>query len=159
LQARGFSTTWRGWMQQILQSSRSAVLVNGCPGPWIGCQWGLQQGGPISPYLFILVADLLQVLIRKSQLVRHPIVERAGCPVLQYADDTLLLVKGELEDIQILRMILDQFASATGLQINYNKSTAVPIHMSEENVLECISALGCRKRRFSTDISWPPALQ
>ena len=54
------------------------------------------QGDPISPYLFILVADVLQVLIKKTQAIRHPIVENAGCPVLQYADDTLLLVRGEL---------------------------------------------------------------
>jgi hypothetical protein len=87
--------------------------------------------------LFILVADVLQVLIRKSQQIRHPIVENAGCPVLQYADDTLLLVRGELEDVQSLRLMLDQFASATGLQINYSKSTAVPIHMNEE---ECRNA-------------------
>jgi hypothetical protein len=137
MQARGFSTTWRRWMMEILHSSRSAVLVNGCPGPWISCRRGLRQGDPISPYLFILVADVLQVLIRKSQQIRHPIVENAGCPVLQYADDTLLLVRGELEDVQSLRLMLDQFASATGLQINYSKSTAVPIHMNEE---ECRNA-------------------
>ena len=129
MQARGFSTTWRRWMQQILQSSCSAIVVNGCPGPWIGGRRGLRQGDPISPYLFILVADVLQVLIRKSQLIRHPMVD-TGYPVLQCADDTLLLVRGELADVQTLRLLLDQFASATGLQINYNKSTAVPIHMT-----------------------------
>jgi hypothetical protein len=34
--------------------------------------------------------------------------------VLQYADDTLLIIRGELADAQNLRMILDQFANATG---------------------------------------------
>lgn len=148
MQARGFSATWRKWMKEILHSSRSAVLVNGCPGLWISCRRGLRQGDPISPYLFILVADVLQVLIRKSQSIRHPIVENTGFPVLQYADDTLLLVRGELQDVQSLRMMLDQFASATGLQINYNKSTATPIHMSEDMVTQCIDALGCRRESF-----------
>jgi hypothetical protein len=68
--------------------------------------------------------------------------------VLQYADDTLLLVHGQLADIQALKNILDQFASATGLQINYSKSTAVPIYMDEGTVQECISALGCRREGF-----------
>lgn len=116
LQARGFSTTWRRWMKHILQSSCSAVLVNGCQGRGLAVRRGLRQGDSISPYLFILVADLLHVLITKSQLVRHPIVEGKSCPVLQYTDYTLLLVNGELlQDVQSLRMMLDQFASATGL--------------------------------------------
>jgi hypothetical protein len=94
LHARGFSHKWRRWMSHILQSSKSAVLVNGCPGPWINCKRGLRQGDPISPYLFILLADVLQVLIRKETSIGHPIVDGEGCPVLQYADDTLLLVRG-----------------------------------------------------------------
>jgi hypothetical protein len=73
-----------------------------------------RQGDPMSPYLFILVADLLQVLIRKTGLIRHPVLEDSSCPVLQYADDTLLIIRGELADAQNLRMILDQFANATG---------------------------------------------
>jgi len=157
LQARGFSDVWRRWMQQILKSSHTAVLVNGCPGPWMDCRRGLRQGDPISPYLFILVADVLQVLIRKSGLIT-PMVDNTSCPVLQYADDTLLLVRGELTDVQSLRTILDQFASATGLQINYAKSTAVPIYMDEETIGDCISALGCR-RRVPTNLPWAATIK
>jgi hypothetical protein len=138
MQARGFNEIWRRWMKHTLQSSRSAVLVNGCPGPWISCRRGLWQGDPISPYLFILIADVLQVLIKRTTDIRHPIVTDAGCPMLQYADDTLLLVKGELSDIWALRRVLDQFADATGLQINYTKSIVVPIHMEEETITDCI---------------------
>jgi mannosylglycoprotein endo-beta-mannosidase len=148
MEARGFNQKWRRWMFTILQSSKSAVLVNGCPGPWIRCKRGLRQGDPISPYLFILVADVLQVLIRNDPRIRHPIVDNAGYPVLQYADDTLLLVRGELEDVQALKVLLDQFVAATGLQINYTKSTAVLIFMEEAAVTDCVSALGCRREGF-----------
>lgn len=147
LRARGFNLQWRTWMQQILQTSKSAILVNGCPGPWISCKRGLRQGDPISPYLFILLADVLQTLIKRSTVIRHPIVDNDGCPV-QYTDDTLLLVRGQLADVQALKDLLDQFADATGLQINYSKSTAVPIHMEPEAVHACISALGCRQEGF-----------
>jgi len=148
LQARGFNDVWRRWMQQILQSSHTAILVNGCPGPWMDCRRGLRQGDPISPYLFILVADVLQVLIRKSGTIRHPMVDNTSCLVLQYADDTLILVRGELTDVQSLRVILDHFANAIGLQINYAKSTAVPMFMDESTIEGCISALGSRREGF-----------
>ena len=65
LEARGFSSQWRGWVETLLCTSRTAVLVNGCPGPWITCRRGLRQGDPMSPYLFLLVADVLQALIKK----------------------------------------------------------------------------------------------
>lgn len=148
LQARGFNHKWCRWMQMLLQTSKSAVLVNGCPGSWITCRRGLRQGDPISPYLFILLADVLQMLIQKESGIRHPVIDDASCPVLQYADDTLLLVRGELPDIQALKIILDQFAAATGLQINYTKSAAVPIFMNEQTISECIAALGCRREGF-----------
>lgn len=148
MQSWGFSSTWRRCIKLTLQSSRSILLVNGCPGSWINCLRGLRQGDPISPYLFILVADLLQITIRNTTTIRHPILSNAGCPVLQYADDTLVLVRGELSDIQTIRNVLDQFANATCLQINYTKSTAVLIHMDEDTVTDCISVLGCKREGF-----------
>jgi len=43
LAARGFNSKWRRWMRMrcVLNSSRSAVLINGVPGPWISCKRGL----------------------------------------------------------------------------------------------------------------------
>lgn len=59
LRAHGFPEIWCAWMQQLLATSKSAVLVNGIPGPWISCKRGLRQGDALSPYLFLLVADVL----------------------------------------------------------------------------------------------------
>lgn len=42
LHARGFSDMWIKWMEALLNTSKSAILVNGCPRPWITCQRGLR---------------------------------------------------------------------------------------------------------------------
>lgn len=89
LEARGFPDKWIRWMKLLLSTSKSAVLVNGVPGPWIQCRRGLQQGDALSPYLFLLVADILQRLIKNNGAV--PLAD-IPCPVLQYTDDTIILL-------------------------------------------------------------------
>jgi len=49
LLARGFPNKWLAWMRTLLNTSHSAVLVNGCPGSWIKCKRGLRQGDALSP--------------------------------------------------------------------------------------------------------------
>lgn len=39
-------------------------------------------------------------------------------------------------------------AAATGLTINYNKSTVVPIHLDKNLLQQCIGVLGCRQESF-----------
>jgi hypothetical protein len=70
------------------------------------------------------------------------------CAVLQCADDTLIVLKGDLSGVQALKLLLDQFAGMTGLHINFAKSTVVPIHMDEQLTQNCVQALGCRKEGF-----------
>jgi hypothetical protein len=62
---RGFPPIWCQWIAALLTTSKSAVLVNGTPGPWFACKRGVRQGDPLSPYLFLIVADVLQQMVKK----------------------------------------------------------------------------------------------
>ncbi|CAO2185858.1 unnamed protein product [Urochloa humidicola] len=145
---RGFSSTWCRWIDAILHTSKSAVLVNGHPGPWFPCKRGLRQGDPLSPYLFLLVADVLQQMIKQVSGIRHPVSPELPCPVLQYADDTLILLRADHGDLQQLKEVLDSFSAATGLLINFDKSTMVPMHTPAATVTELQAILGCRVEGF-----------
>jgi hypothetical protein len=46
------------------------------------------------------------------------------CAVLQYADDTMIVMRGEIADMHALKDILHK--------INYGKSTMVSIHMDSD---------------------------
>lgn len=74
------------------------------------------------------MADVLQRLIKHDGGVHHPMVD-TPCPVLQYADDTIIQVRAEVGEVTRLRSLLDMFSAATGLKINYDKSTVTPMHL------------------------------
>jgi hypothetical protein len=88
-----------------------------------------------------LVVDVLQKAIQHAAnegFLRHPVLEEQPCPVLQYADDTLIVLQGDIEQAKCLKQILDDFACTTGLKINLSKSTFGPINLTEQDdVLNC----------------------
>lgn len=111
-------------------------------------QTGAASRDPLSPYLFLLVADVLQSMIKKAGAsIRHPLIDNV-CPVLQYADGTLILVRAAEADVDCLKQCLDLFAEATGLKINFHKSTMVSMHVPEALVDSLATILQCKRDTF-----------
>jgi hypothetical protein len=77
-QIRGFDQRWINWTQCLMSTAKTAILLNGVPGPWIQIKGGLHQGDPLSPLLFIVVVDVLQQIIKRFSReghLLHPIVD------------------------------------------------------------------------------------
>jgi hypothetical protein len=91
---------------------------------------------------------------KESSTFPHPIEAGMHCAILHspYTYDTLILLKGVPTAVSQLKILLYQFAAAMGLNINYNKSTAVTLHIREDIANQCTQILRCRKEGFPTNL-------
>lgn len=122
---KGFFSKWVDWMRCIVTSESSSVLLNGIPGRSFQCKRGVRQGDPLSPLLFVMVADLLHSVVNQAahnNVLSHPLGGNFGgdYPIIQYVDDTLLVMPADEAQLLALKEILAVFASSTGLKVNYD---------------------------------------
>lgn len=147
LQNMGFDDRWMGWIDNLLDSGSSAVVLNGVPGKQFSCLRGVRQGDPLSPLLFVLATDLLQVIINRAfhlNLLGLPIPNGdVDFPIVQYADDTLIIMQASSMQLVCLKALLESFAQATGLHVNFAKSCLLPINISDHRAKVLAGTLGC----------------
>jgi len=66
LQQMGLSSIWRAWINSCLATASILVLVNGTPTSPFPMQRGLRQGDPLSPFIFVLVVEVLSRLLHTA---------------------------------------------------------------------------------------------
>jgi hypothetical protein len=65
-----------------------------------------------------------------TRLVPH-LIEK-GVVILQYADDTIILIRDDMEQIIHMKLILYMFEAMSGLKINFQKSEIMMVLHDDE---------------------------
>jgi len=145
-----FPTLWRKWMRECVSTATASVLVNGSPTKEFVMKRGLRQGDPLSPFLFLLAAEGLNVLmtsvVNSNLFTGYSIGAHTPTVLshLQFADDTLLLGVKSWANVRALRAILVLFENLSGLKVNYHKSMLVGINIADSWLQEAASILSCK---------------
>ena len=64
-------------------------------------------------------------------------------PIIQYADVTIVVVPDNEMQLLALKEMLISFHSSTGLKVNFNKSSMIPLNVSDEEATSLVAIFGC----------------
>ncbi|XP_019183638.1 PREDICTED: uncharacterized protein LOC109178457 [Ipomoea nil] len=126
--ALGFHDKWVELIMKCVTTVSYSILVNGSRSDPIIPTRGLRQGDPLSPYLFIICAKGLSLLLQQANntgLIHGCRVSR-GAPQIShlfFADDSLLFFKANVEEANEVRRCLTVYEDLSGQVVNYHKSS------------------------------------
>jgi hypothetical protein len=123
----GFGLPTTNWILSCVNTTTYAVLINGESTHFFQSGRGLRQGCPLSPLLFILVMEGLNLSLKKGQaegkLTGVKVSRLIKILHLLFVDDVLIMSKASIEEWKVIDEILNVFCRATSLVVNLQKST------------------------------------
>ncbi|XP_024636429.1 uncharacterized protein [Medicago truncatula] len=142
-----FPFLWRKWIKECISAATTYVLVNGSTTDEFPLGRGLRQGDPFSPFLFLLAAEGLNVMMKslfeKNIYASYKVDATSLVLVthLQFVDDTLLLGVKSWANVRSMRAVLLLFEALSGLKVNFHKSMLVGVNISDSWLNEAASVL------------------
>ncbi|XP_019151047.1 PREDICTED: uncharacterized protein LOC109147845 [Ipomoea nil] len=127
MMALGFHRNWVDLVMKCVTTVSYSILVNGSRSDPIIPTRGLRQGDPLSPYLFIICAEGLSLMLQQANregLIHGCRVARGAPQVshLFFADDSLLFFKAKEEEANEIKRCLTAYENLSGQVVNYHKS-------------------------------------
>ncbi|XP_026439716.1 uncharacterized protein LOC113338529 [Papaver somniferum] len=135
------------WISSPISSSRFSTMINGSPYGFFGAKRGLRQGCPLSPYLFVMVMEILSVCLKKQveagDYGLHPKCHQTALTHLCFADDVLVFCKGDLQSTSAFNTAIQQFIACSSLEVSKEKSSSFSSAVNEVNLQNILSCLDC----------------
>ena len=110
------------WIETLYRSFTLKIQNNGYMSESINVTRGIHQGGCCSTALFLVVAELLAIDIRKNKEIQGIPVGEITNLLGQYADDTDMTLKFCSKTVNEVLTTMERFRKNTGCSINYDKT-------------------------------------
>ena len=120
-----FGDNFIEWIKKLYSERKSYVLNNGYLTNRISMQRGIFQGCPISPYLFLLVIEIMALSIRQNEQLKGIKINNHEVKISLFADDYVCFIDGARDSFKVLFDILNKFGRYSGCKINLTKTEAV----------------------------------
>ena len=149
LHAFGFKQDICKWIKAFYTEIKSTVSVNGTISEWFHVTRGCRQGDPISPYLFILCAEIMACMIRENVNIKGIIFNDKEIKLTQYADDSEIILNGDRQSFEETIQVVQLFGSVSGLHLNARKTNSIWLGSRRNSQVRFMQHL---------DIQWNPEI-
>lgn len=146
----GFNSVWVDLVMRCVRRVSYSVLVNGTPSAQFNPERGLRQGDPLSPYLFLMCAEVFTTLLRKSELEGkiHGVAVARQVPRVShlfFADDTILFIQTNTQEADEIMRIIGVYEATSGQRINLDKTEiTVSSNIAPDKHKELSNRMGVR---------------
>ena len=120
-----FGNDFITWVKLFYTDVKSCVSVNSTYSSWFSIGRGVRQGDPLSPYLYLLCAEMLSDMIRENNNIKGLKLRNEISLISQFADDTALSLDGSEQSFNEAINTLNNYADISGLKINVEKTQIV----------------------------------
>jgi len=111
------------WIKSFYTNIETSIVNNGHMSNFFQPQRGVRQGCPLSPYLFVIAAEILSLYIKQNIDIRGiKTSPTEDYTVSQFADDTSIALHCSKPNILNTLDALEKFSITSGLKINVDKS-------------------------------------
>lgn len=127
----GFGDYFSNAIKTLYKNNNSSIKLMGGSSSRFPISRGIRQGCPVSPYLFLVVSQLLASHIKASTIEGISIIEKKLI-ITQLADDTTLFLQNDKQIPTAIRVI-EEFSKASGVYLNLTKCELLAIKDCSEN--------------------------
>ncbi|GAA0159530.1 hypothetical protein LIER_16283 [Lithospermum erythrorhizon] len=114
-----FSPIFVNWIRACVSRAWFLICFNGTSISYFPSSRGLRQGDPLSPYLFIVVMDSFNELMkyesRSTDFIFHPKCKDFDITTVFFADDMFVVYGAQRKTVQIVSNALKEFGDLSGV--------------------------------------------
>ena len=126
LSKMGFDVSFITWVMSSLTSVSFSVLINGVTSSFFRSGYGLRQGCPLAPLLFLVVEGLGRDLLSAKECGAYRGIcfgNNISLTHVLFVDDIVMITNGSAQSLSTLYEILMDFSKASGMVINEDNSS------------------------------------